>query len=148
LKTARHHARSRKFLPLSGVGLSALPGRPAFGSAHFSGESDGAGFLRIESEDLRTALSNPSRSGQRHFDGLHSGLHHGANDQLVSEDSIAGQRMMPTAMARPCGLTDVAKVIDGRGKMPSRLPEANRDPEVLLNIQRQTGAKHMRSSTG
>ncbi len=90
-------------------------------------------------EDLRTALSQANvDQAKGTFDGTHQAYTIGANDQLISGDSYR-----PIIIAYRNGaavrLTDVATVIDGAENV-RQAAWANKNPAVILNIQRQPGA--------
>src|SRR2546426_5965163 len=96
-------------------------------------------------EDLRTALGQANvDQAKGTFDGLHQAYTIGANDQLVSSDSYR-PLIIAYRNGAPVRLTDIATVVDGV-ENAKQAAWANRDPAVILNIQRQPGANIDRKS--
>src|SRR4030088_1603868 len=129
---------AQKISQLSGVGLVSISGgqRPA---VRIQANPTALASYGLSLEDLRTALSQSNvDQAKGTFDGLHQAYTIGANDQLISSD---GYRPLIVAYRNgaPVRLTDVATVIDGV-ENAKQAAWANRDPAVILNIQRQPGA--------
>ncbi|GAC1615801.1 MAG: multidrug efflux RND transporter permease subunit MuxB [Candidatus Acidiferrum sp.] len=129
---------AQKISQLSGVGLVSISGgqRPA---VRIQANPTALASYDLSLEDLRTALSQANvDQAKGTFDGLHQAYTIGANDQLVSSD---GYRPLIIAYRKgaPIHLTDVATVIDGAENV-RQAAWANRNPAVILNIQRQPGA--------
>src|SRR3977135_4368886 len=129
---------AQKISQLSGVGLVSISGgqRPP---VRIPANPTALASYGLSLEDLRTALSQANvDQAKGTFDGLHQAYTIGANDQLISSD---GYRPLIVAYRNgaPVRLTDVATVIDGV-ENAKQAAWANRDPAVILNIQRQPGA--------
>src|SRR3981189_2758624 len=129
---------AQKISQLSGVGLVSISGgqRPA---VRIQANPTALASYGLSLEDLRTALGQSNvDQAKGTFDGLHQAYTIGANDQLISTD---GYRPLIIAYRNgaPVRLTDVATVIDGV-ENAKQAAWANRDPAVILNIQRQPGA--------
>ena len=97
-------------------------------------------------EDLRTAIAAASvNQAKGNFDGFRDAYTISANDQLLTS---ADYRPLVIAYSRrrlPVLLSDVATVIDA----PENVHLAawkNNIPAVIVNIQRQPGSQHYRSS--
>ncbi len=109
---------AQKISQLSGVGLVSISGgqRPA---VRIQANPTALASYGMSLEDLRTALGQANvDQAKGTFDGPHQAYTIGANDQLI---------------------TDVAAVIDGVENV-KQAAWANRDPAVIINIQRQPGA--------
>jgi len=129
---------AQKISQLSGVGLVSISGgqRPA---VRIQANPTALASYGLSLEDLRTSLSQANVDmAKGTFDGLHQAYTIGANDQLVSSE---GYRPLIVAYRNgaPVRLTDVATVIDG-AENAKQAAWANRNPAVILNIQRQPGA--------
>src|SRR3979411_1923663 len=129
---------AQKISQLSGVGLVSISGgqRPA---VRIQANPTALASYGLSLEDLRTVLGQSNvDQAKGTFDGLHQAYTIGANDQLVSTD---GYRPLIIAYRNgaPVRLTDVATVVDGV-ENAKQAAWANRDPAVILNIQRQPGA--------
>jgi len=129
---------AQKISQLSGVGLVSISGgqRPA---VRIQANPTALASYGLSLEDLRTALSQANVDmAKGTFDGLHQAYTIGANDQLLSSD---GYRPLIIAYRNgaPVRLSDVANVIDGV-ENGMQAAWANKNPAVILNIQRQPGA--------
>jgi len=129
---------AQKISQLSGVGLVSISGgqRPA---VRIQANPTALASYGLSLEDLRTALGQANvDQAKGTFDGLHQAYTIGANDQLVSSDSYR-PLIIAYRNGGPVRLTDVATVVDGV-ENAKQAAWANRDPAVILNIQRQPGA--------
>src|SRR6184192_955349 len=129
---------AQKIAQLPGVGLVSISGgqRPA---VRIQANPTALASYGLSLEDLRTALSNANvNQAKGTFDGLHQAYTIGANDQLVSSDSYR-PLIVAYRNGAPVRVRDVANVIDGV-ENAKQAAWANRDPAVILNIQRQPGA--------
>jgi multidrug efflux pump len=129
---------AQKISQLSGVGLVSISGgqRPA---VRVQANPTALASYGLSLEDLRTALSNANvDQAKGTFDGQHQAYTIGANDQLISSASYA-PIIIAYRNGAPVRLTDVANVFDGTENV-QQAAWANRQPAVILNIQRQPGA--------
>src|SRR3989449_3708859 len=129
---------AQKISQLSGVGLVSISGgqKPA---VRIQANPTALASYGLSLEDLRTALGQANvDQAKGTFDGLHQAYTIGANDQLVSSDSYR-PLIIAYRNGAPVRLTDVATVVDGV-ENAKQAAWANRDPAVILNIQRQPGA--------
>src|SRR5271155_5379511 len=131
-------AMAQKISQVTGVGLVSLSGgqKPA---VRVQANPTALASYGLSLEDLRTALANANvDQAKGTFDGQHQAYTIGANDQLISSASYA-----PVIIAyrngAPVRLSDVAKVFDGAENV-QQAAWANKNPSVILNIQRQPGA--------
>ncbi len=129
---------AQKISQLSGVGLVSISGgqRPA---VRVQANPTALASYGLSLEDLRTALSSANvDQAKGTFDGQHQAYTIGANDQLLSSE---GYRKIIIAYRNgaPVRLSDVATAIDGTENV-RQAAWANREPAVILNIQRQPGA--------
>jgi multidrug efflux pump len=129
---------AQKISQLSGVGLVSISGgqRPA---VRVQANPTALASNNLSLEDLRTSLSQANvDQAKGTFDGPHQAYTIGANDQLLSS---AGYRSLIIAYKNgaPIRLTDVATVLDGAENV-RQAAWADRNPAVILNIQRQPGA--------
>lgn len=129
---------AQKISQLTGVGLVSISGgqRPA---VRIQANPTALASYGLSLEDLRTALSQANvDQAKGTFDGPHQAYTIGANDQLIS-----GISYQPIIVAyrngAPVRLTDVATVLDGTENV-RQAAWANKQPAVILNIQRQPGA--------
>ena len=129
---------AQKISQLSGVGLVSISGgqRPA---VRVQANPTALASYGLSLEDLRIALSQANvDQAKGTFDGKHQAYTIGANDQLIGSDSYR-----PIIIAYRNGgavrLTDVATVLDGSENV-RQAAWANKNPAVILNIQRQPGA--------
>jgi multidrug efflux pump len=129
---------AQKISQLSGVGLVSISGgqRPA---VRIQANPTALASNGLSLEDLRTALGQANVDmAKGTFDGLHQAYTIGANDQLISSNSYR-PLIVAYRNGAPVRLTDVATVVDGV-ENAKQAAWANRDPAVILNIQRQPGA--------
>lgn len=129
---------SQKISQLSGVGLVSISGgqRPA---VRIQANPTALAAYGVGLEELRTAISNANTNQAKgNFDGKLLSYTINANDQLLTSDSYK-----PIIIAYnnngPVRISDVANVIDA----PQNVQQAawmNKEPAVILNIQRQPGA--------
>ncbi len=129
---------AQKISQLSGVGLVSISGgqRPA---VRVQANPTALASYGLSLEDLRTALGAANvDQAKGTFDGQHQAFTIGANDQLLSS---AGYRNVIIAYRNgaPVRLSDVATAVDGAENV-RQAAWANREPAVILNIQRQPGA--------
>src|ERR1700686_2991441 len=129
---------AQKISQLTGVGLVSISGgqRPA---VRVQANPTALASYGLSLEDLRLALSQANvDQAKGTFDGKHQAYTIGANDQLIGSDSYR-----PIIIAYRNGgavrLTDVATVTDGSENV-RQAAWANKNPAVILNIQRQPGA--------
>ena len=129
---------AQKISQLSGVGLVSISGgqRPA---VRIQANPTALASYGLSLEDLRTALTQANvDQAKGTFDGPHQAYTIGANDQLVSSDSYR-PLIIAYRNGGPVRLTDVATVIEGAENV-QQAAWANKNPAVILNIQRQPGA--------
>jgi len=129
---------AQKISQLSGVGLVSISGgqRPA---VRVQANPTALASYGLSLEDLRTALGNANvDQAKGTFDGQHQAFTIGANDQLLSSE---GYKSLIVAYRNgaPVRLSDVASAIDGAENV-QQAAWANKQPAVILNIQRQPGA--------
>jgi len=129
---------AQKISQLPGVGLVSISGgqRPA---VRIQANPTALASYGLSLEDVRTALGTANvNQAKGTFEGPHQAFTIGANDQLISS---AGYRSIIIAYRNgaPVHLTDIATVIDGV-ENTQQAAWANREPAVILNIQRQPGA--------
>jgi multidrug efflux pump len=129
---------AQKISQLTGVGLVSISGgqRPA---VRIQANPTALASYGLSLEDLRTALGNANvDQAKGTFDGAHQAYTIGANDQLISSDSYR-PLIIAYRNGAPVRLTDVATVFDGTENV-KQAAWANKNPAVILNIQRQPGA--------
>jgi multidrug efflux pump len=129
---------AQKISQLPGVGLVSISGgqRPA---VRILANPTALASYGLSLEDLRTVLGTANVDmAKGTFEGPHQAYTIGANDQLISSDSYR-PIIVAYRNGAPVRLTDVATVIDG-AENTQQAAWANRDPAVILNIQRQPGA--------
>jgi multidrug efflux pump len=129
---------AQKISQLTGVGLVSISGgqRPA---VRIQANPTALASYGLSLEDLRTALSAANvDQAKGTFDGAHQAYTIGANDQLISSDSYK-PIIVAYRNGAPVRLTDVATVFDGT-ENTKQAAWANKNPAVILNIQRQPGA--------
>ncbi len=129
---------AQKISQLSGVGLVSISGgqRPA---VRIQANPTALASYGFSLEDLRTALANANiDQAKGTFEGKHQAYTIGANDQLLSSE---GYRSIIVAYRNgaPVRLSDVATAIDSAENV-RQAAWANKQPAVILNIQRQPGA--------
>ena len=129
---------AQKISQLSGVGLVSISGgqRPA---VRVQANPTALASYGLSLEDLRTALANANiDQAKGTFDGQHQAFTIGANDQLLSSEGY-NSIIVAFRNGAPVRLTDVATAIDS-AENENQAAWANRQPAVILNIQRQPGA--------
>jgi multidrug efflux pump len=129
---------AQKISQLPGVGLVSISGgqRPA---VRIQANPTALASYGLSLEDVRSALGTANvNQAKGTFEGPHQAFTIGANDQLLSG---TGYRSVIIAYRNgaPVRLTDIANVIDGV-ENTQQAAWANREPAVILNIQRQPGA--------
>jgi len=129
---------AQKISQLSGVGLVSISGgqRPA---VRVQANPTALASYGLSLEDLRTALGNANvDQAKGTFDGTHQAYTIGANDQLFSS---AGYNSVIIAYRNgaPVRLSDVAIAKDGSENV-QQAAWADKQPAVIMNIQRQPGA--------
>ena len=129
---------AQKISQLSGVGLVSISGgqRPA---VRIQANPTALASYGLSLEDLRTSLANANiDQAKGTFEGKHQAYTIGANDQLLSSE---GYRSIIVAYRNgaPVRLSDVATAIDSAENV-RQAAWANKQPAVILNIQRQPGA--------
>jgi multidrug efflux pump len=129
---------AQKISQLSGVGLVSISGgqRPA---VRVQANPTALASYGLSLEDLRTALGAANvDQAKGTFDGQHQAYTIGANDQLLSSEGYS-KIIVAYRNGAPVRLSDVATAIDGTENV-RQAAWANREPAVILNIQRQPGA--------
>jgi multidrug efflux pump len=129
---------AQKISQLPGVGLVSISGgqRPA---VRIQANPTALASYGLSLEDLRTALNSANvNQAKGTFEGPQQSYTIGANDQLFSGDTYR-----PVVVAyrngAPVRVQDVANVADGV-ENSLQAAWANKEPAVLMNIQRQPGA--------
>jgi multidrug efflux pump len=129
---------AQKISQLPGVGLVSISGgqKPA---VRIQVNPQALSALGLTLEDLRTIVPEHNvDQAKGSFDGPHQAFTIGANDQIGS-----GKEYAPIILAyrngAPIRLSDVATVVDGTENV-KQAAWMNRQPAVILNIQRQPGA--------
>jgi multidrug efflux pump len=128
----------QKISQLTGVGLVSISGgqRPA---VRIQANPTALASYGLSLEDLRTVLGTANvNTAKGTFDGAQQSVTIAANDQLISG---AAYRSVIIAYRNgaPVRLTDVATVTDGV-ENTMQAAWADKNPAVILNIQRQPGA--------
>ena len=129
---------AQKISQLPGVGLVTLSGgqRPA---VRIQANPRAIAALGLNLDDVRTAISNSNTNQAKgSFDGPTRASTIDANDQLKSADEY---RTLIVAWkdGAPIRLSEIADVVDDAENI--RLAAwANRNPAIILNVQRQPGA--------
>ena len=129
---------AQKISQLSGVGLVSISGgqRPA---VRVQANPTALASYGLSLEDLRTALANANiDQAKGTFDGQHQAYTIGANDQLLSSEGY-NSIIVAYRNGAPVRLTDVATAVDSAENV-KQAALANKQPAVILNIQRQPGA--------
>ena len=129
---------AQKISQLSGVGLVSISGgqRPA---VRIQANPTALASYGLSLEDLRTALAAANvDQAKGTFDGQHQAYTIGANDQLLSSQGY-NSIIIAYRNGAPVRLSDVATAIDAAENV-RQAAWANKQPAVILNIQRQPGA--------
>ena len=129
---------AQKISQVSGVGLVTLSGgqRPAV-RVNFNPQALAA--YGLDSETIRNAVNAANvNQAKGSFDGPTRASTIDANDQLQSPEDYRNI-VLAYKNGSPIRLSDVAEVVDGAEN--SKLAAwANREPAIILNVQRQPGA--------
>ncbi len=128
---------AQKISQVSGVGLVTLSGgqRPA---VRVKLNAQAMAALGLTSETMRTAISNANVNSAQGLDGPTRAVTLSANDQMQSADEYR-QLIVAYQNGAPVRLGDVATVEQGAEN--SWLGAwANKQPAIVLNVQRQPGA--------
>jgi multidrug efflux pump len=129
---------AQKISQLPGVGLVSISGgqRPA---VRIQANPTALASYGLSLEDLRTTLNSANvNQAKGTFDGPQQSYTIGANDQLLSGDTYR-PIIIAYRNGAPVRVADVATVTDGVENV-LQAAWANRQPAVLMNIQRQPGA--------
>jgi multidrug efflux pump len=129
---------AQKISQLPGVGLVSISGgqKPAvLIQAHPTALSN----MGLTLEDLRTLIPQHNvDQAKGSFDGPRQAFTIGANDQVLTSKDYK-PIIVAYKNGAPIRLSDVASVIDGAENV-KQAAWMNRDPAVIVNIQRQPGA--------
>lgn len=129
---------AQKISQLSGVGLVTISGgqRPA---VRVQANPKSLAAYGITLEDLRTSISNANQSQAKgSFDGAARASTIGTNDQLKTAYQYRSL-VIAYRNGAPIRISDIANVVED-AENTQLAAWANRDPAVILNIQRQPGA--------
>ncbi len=129
---------AQKISQLPGVGLVSISGgqRPA---VRIQANPTALASYGLSLEDLRTVLGTSNVNfAKGTFDGPQQSVTIAANDQLLSGAAYRNV-IIAYRNGAPVRLTDVATVTDGVENV-MQAAWANKNPAVILNIQRQPGA--------
>jgi multidrug efflux pump len=129
---------AQKISQLSGVGLVSISGgqRPA---VRIQANPTALASYGLSLEDLRTALAAANvDQAKGTFDGQHQAYTIGANDQLLSSQGY-NSIIIAYRNGAPVRLSDVATAVDATENV-RQAAWANKQPAVIMNIQRQPGA--------
>jgi multidrug efflux pump len=129
---------AQKISQLPGVGLVTISGgqRPA---VRIQADLRKLAAYGLNIDDLRTTLGNANvNTPKGNFDGSMRASTINANDQILTAE---GYRSLVIAYhnGNPVRLSDVAQMVDG-AQNTKLAAWMNREPAVILNIQRQPGA--------
>jgi multidrug efflux pump len=129
---------AQKISQLPGVGLVSISGgqKPA---VVIEADPTALSAMGLTLEDLRTLIPQHNvDQAKGSFDGPHQAFTIGANDQILTSKDYK-----PVVVAykngAPIRLSDVASVVDGTEDV-KEAAWMNREPAVIVNIQRQPGA--------
>ncbi|GAC1630846.1 MAG: multidrug efflux RND transporter permease subunit MuxB [Candidatus Acidiferrum sp.] len=129
---------AQKISQLPGVGLVSISGgqRPA---VRIQANPTALASYGLSLEDLRNVLGTANvNSAKGTFDGPQQSVTIAANDQLISGAAYKNV-IIAYRNGAPVRLTDIAMVTDGV-ENTMQAAWADRNPAVILNIQRQPGA--------
>ncbi len=129
---------AQRMSQVSGVGLVSLSGgqRPA---VRIDLNTQALASYGLSSEAVRNAISNANvNSAKGGFDGPTRSMSLSANDQLRSPDEYR-RIIVAYRNEAPIRLSDVATITDG-AENDKLAAWANRDPAIIVNVQRQPGA--------
>jgi len=129
---------AQKISQISGVGLVTLSGgqRPA---VRIEANSGALNALGLSLDDVRVALSNANvNQAKGSLDGTYQSYTIGANDQLQSADAYR-DLVIAYKNGAPVRISQIARAING-AENTQQAAWADREPAIVLNIQRQPGA--------
>ncbi len=129
---------AQKISQLPGVGLVSISGgqKPA---VRIQVNPTILSSLGLNLEDVRNSVAAANvNQAKGNFDGRRQSFTIGANDQLLSSDQYR-PLIIAYRNGAPVKLSDVALVTDGVENL-KQAAWMNRDPAVIVNIQRQPGA--------
>lgn len=129
---------AQKISQLSGVGLVTISGgqRPA---VRVQANPKSLAAYNLTLDDLRNSISNANQSQAKgSFDGAARASTIGTNDQLKTADQYRNL-VIAYRNGSPIRISDIANVVEDAENI-QLAAWANRDPAVILNIQRQPGA--------
>ncbi len=129
---------AQKISQVTGVGLVSINGgqRPA---VRIQANMTALASYGLSLEDIRAAITNNNvNQAKGGFDGPSRAFTIDANDQLRSGADYAAM-IVSYRNGAPIRLSDVATVVEG-GENNRLAAWANRDPAVILNVQRQPRA--------
>jgi multidrug efflux pump len=129
---------AQKISQVPGVGLVSISGgqKPA---VRIQANPTILSSLGLNLEDLRSAIAAANvNQAKGNFDGRRQSYTIGANDQLLSSSDYR-PLIIAYRNGAPVKLSDVATVTDGVENL-KQAAWMNRDPAVIVNIQRQPGA--------
>jgi len=129
---------AQKIAELPGVGLVSISGgqRPA---VRVQANPKALAAYGLTLEDLHSALAAANvNQAKGAFDGPHRSSVIGANDQLLNSRDYR-PIIVAYKNAGPIRVADVADVVDGAENV-QQAAWMNREPAVIVNIQRQPGA--------
>ena len=129
---------AQKISQLSGVGLVTISGgqRPA---VRVQANPKSLAAYGLTLDDLRISISNANQSQAKgSFDGAARASTIGTNDQLKTADQYRSL-VIAYRNGAPIRISDIANVVED-AENTQLAAWANRDPAVILNIQRQPGA--------
>jgi multidrug efflux pump len=129
---------AQKISQLPGVGLVSISGgqKPA---VIVQADPAALSAMDLTLEDLRTLIPQHNvDQAKGSFDGPHQAFTIGANDQVLTSKDYK-PIIVAYKNGAPVRLSDVANVVDGVEDV-KEAAWMNRDPAVIVNIQRQPGA--------
>lgn len=129
---------AQKISQVSGVGLVSLGGGQR-SAVRVQVNTKALAARGLTLQDIRTSIANANvNQAKGSFDGPKQASTLDGNDQLKSAEEYR-QLILAYVNGSAIRLGDVAKVVDGAEN--NRLAAwANREPAILLNVQRQPGA--------
>jgi multidrug efflux pump len=129
---------AQKISQVSGVGLVSLGGGQR-SAVRVQVNTKALAARGLTLQNIRTSIANANvNQAKGSFDGPKQASTLDGNDQLKSAEEYR-QLILAYVNGAPIRLGDVAKVVDGAEN--NRLAAwANREPAILLNVQRQPGA--------
>ncbi|BBH53039.1 hypothetical protein JCM31447_14820 [Fluviispira sanaruensis] len=127
-----------KISQITGVGLVNISGgqKPAI---RIQVNPNIVSSYGLNIEDIRTAISNANVNiAKGNFDGPRLSYTINSNDQLLTKESYQ-TLIIAYKNGAPIRLKDLAQVIDG-AENTKLAAWMNKDPAIILNIQKQTGS--------